>query len=87
MIVIALVASELPVHLLSEITDRLHDRAGCLEARFDWYHDPALLPVKWDGSVRLLRWGCRGRRSPLPVGSCSRRHRSRRVWCRAWMMP
>ena len=60
MIGIAVVASELPVHLLSEVADRLHDRAGCLEARFDWFHAPALLPVKWDGALRLL---------PLPIGS------------------
>ena len=69
MIGIAVVASELPVHLLSAVADRLHDRAGCLEARFDWFHAPALLPVKWDGALRLLRWGSRERRSPLPIGS------------------
>ena len=69
MIGIAVVASELPVHLLSAVADRLHDRAGCLEARFDWFQAPALLPVKWDGALRLLRWGSRERRSPLPIGS------------------
>ena len=68
MIGIAVVASELPVHVLSEVTDRLHDRAGCLEVRFDWHHNPALLPVKWEGAFRLLRWGSRERRSPLPFG-------------------
>jgi len=67
---LALVASELPVHLLSEVTDRVHDRAGCAEVRFEWWREPALLPVRWCGSLRLMPWGSKERRSRLPQGSC-----------------
>jgi len=65
---LALVASELPVHLLAEVTDRVHDRAGCTEVRFECWHDPAVLPVRWDGSLRLATWGSRDRRSRIPQG-------------------
>lgn len=65
---IALLASELPVGLLAAVVDRLHDRAGRLEVRFEWWHEPALLPVRWGGSLKLLPWGSKARRSPLPMG-------------------
>jgi hypothetical protein len=67
---LALVTSELPMHLLSEVTDRIHDRAGCTEVRFEWWCDPALLPVRWDGTLGLVSWGSKNRRSRLPHGSC-----------------
>lgn len=69
MIEIAVIASDLPVHLRSDVADRLHDRAGCLEARFSWHDRPPMLPVRWDGSLRLLPWGNHDRRSRLPVGA------------------
>jgi hypothetical protein len=69
MIEIALIASDLPVHLLADVADRLHDRAGCLEARFSWDDQTSILPVQWDGSLRLLQWGTHDRRSRLPVGA------------------
>ena len=69
MIEIALIASDLPVHLLPDVTDRLHDRAGCLEARFSWHDQPPVLPVQWDGCLQLLQWGNHDRRSRLPVGA------------------
>ena len=65
---IALIASELPVHLLSQVSDRIHDRFGQSEVRFAWWQDPALLPVRWDGALRLLQWGNKVRRSRLPHG-------------------
>lgn len=65
---IALIASELPVAMLEPVIDRLHDRGGCPEVRFENWHDPPLLPVRWDGALRLMRWGSHDRRSPLPHG-------------------
>lgn len=65
---IALLTSELPVSMLSEVADRIHDRAGKLEVRFEWWHEPTLLPVRWDGALRLLPWGSKVRRSRLPQG-------------------
>lgn len=65
---VAIIASDLPVHLLAEATGRLHDRAGCLEARFEWWHEPAVLPVRWDGALRLVRWGTKNRRDRVPQG-------------------
>src|SRR6266545_1109642 len=65
---LALITSELPLHLLAEVTDRVHDRAGCTEVRFAWWHDPAVLPVRWDGSLRLVTWGSKFRRSRVPQG-------------------
>ena len=67
---LAIITSELPVHLLAEVSDRIHDRAGCAEVRFEWWHNPALLPVRWDGALRLVPWGSKIRRSRLPQGSC-----------------
>ena len=67
---LAMITSELPVHLLAEVDDRIHDRAGCTEVRFEWWHDPALLPVRWDGTLRIVSWGSKIRRSRLPQGSC-----------------
>ena len=68
MIGFAIIAAELPAALLEPVQKRLHDRCGCLEARFEWWHELAVLPVRWDGSLRLLQWGCKQRRSRLPHG-------------------
>lgn len=68
MTAIALIASELPLNLLEVVEDRIHDRAGCREVRFDWWREPCLLPVRWDGSLRLVSWGSKVRRSRLPQG-------------------
>ena len=65
---IALIASEFPVSLLEPVIDRLHDRGGCPEVRFQSWHNPPLLPVRFDGALRLLQWGSHDRRSPLPHG-------------------
>jgi hypothetical protein len=66
----ALPLSDLPPDLASlpAITARVHDRGGVLEARFLWRQAERLLPVRRDGRLQLLRWGCRrgeGRRLPL----------------------
>src|SRR5207249_3848087 len=37
------------------------DRSGEKEVRFDWRANPTLLPVWWDGQLRLLRWGNKDR--------------------------
>jgi hypothetical protein len=69
MIEIAIIASDSPIYLLADVADRLHDRAGCLEARLSWHDQPAILSVQWDGSLLLLQWGNHDRRSRLRVGA------------------
>ncbi|MFO0805102.1 MAG: hypothetical protein U0791_18505 [Gemmataceae bacterium] len=71
---IALIASEFPVSLLEPVIDRLHDRGGVPEVRFENRHDPPLLPVRWNGALRLMQWGSRDRRSSLPHGGWLTRH-------------
>jgi hypothetical protein len=60
---IALVYSELPLALIEEcgLGDRVHDRGGEKEVRFYWQATPSLLPVWWDGRLRVVRWGNRDR--------------------------
>jgi hypothetical protein len=53
--------SELPEVVVSQLADRVHDRGGEREVRFDWRHRPALLPVWWEGKLQVLRWGNRDR--------------------------
>jgi hypothetical protein len=68
---IALPLSELParLHRVDAVTDRVYVRAGVLEeVQFHWWQEPAMLPVRWDGRLELLRWGSKDRRSPLPLG-------------------
>lgn len=36
--------------------------------QFHWWQTPTLLPVRWEGSLRLCRWVCMDRRSRLPFG-------------------
>ena len=60
---IALPVSELPVELIErcDLSARVHDRGGEREVRFYWRAVPALLPVWWDGRLRIVRWGNRDR--------------------------
>lgn len=58
---VALPVSELPEVVVSQLTDRVHDRGGEREVRFDWRCRPALLPVWWEGRLQVLRWGNRDR--------------------------
>jgi hypothetical protein len=62
-IAIALPVSELPVELIERggLSERVHDRGGEKEVRFDWRFRPALLPVWWNGRLDLLTWGNRDR--------------------------
>jgi hypothetical protein len=46
----------------------VYDRAGVKEVRFLLVQAPALLPVWWDGRLRVLPWGCRERRTRRPLG-------------------
>lgn len=65
---IAIVEDELPAALHGNLGDRLYLREGQREIQFHWWQKPTLLPVRWDGSLRLCQWGCRDRRSRLPMG-------------------
>lgn len=65
---IALSLSEAPADLVGGLAPRRYRREDRDEFQFHWWQVPALLPVRWDGSFQLLRWGSRERRSPLPYG-------------------
>jgi hypothetical protein len=65
---IAIAATELPAVLLEDLGDRVYVRGGQKEIQFHWWKTPTLLPVRWEGTLRLCRWGCKERRSPLPIG-------------------
>ena len=68
---IALPLSEVPVALCDEhgLARRVHARDGLTELQFHWWQDPALLPVRFDGRLRILPWGCKQRRgSRFPLG-------------------
>jgi hypothetical protein len=65
---IAITLSEVPAPLVEEMPERLYTRAGKQELQFHWWKTPTVLPVRWDGSLQLLQWGCKSRRSPLPYG-------------------
>ena len=68
---IALPAAEVPRALLGspDLAGRVYDRDGRPEVQFHWWHRPPLLPVRWDGRLRVVPWGSKDRRgSPLPLG-------------------
>lgn len=68
---IALPLYELPTDLLETPTvrARIHERHGHPEVQFHWWHEPAVLPVRLFGSIRLARWGSKQRTgTPLPFG-------------------
>src|SRR4051812_6724137 len=58
---IALTASELPLPLLGGLADRVHERGGEREVRFDWRASPPLLPVWYAGRLQVVRWGNKDR--------------------------
>jgi hypothetical protein len=60
---IALTLSELPLELVEAhgLSDRVHERGGEKEVRFDWRAAPARLPVWWNGRLHVVRWGNRDR--------------------------
>lgn len=65
---LALVLSELPAEIVRRHPERVYDRDGHAEWQFHWWQTPALLPVQWQGTFRILPWGCKDRRSRLPQG-------------------
>lgn len=67
---IALTLSEVPAVLFERyrLADRLYERAGRRELQFHWWQTPTLLPVQWEGRLRLVRWGSKSRREKLPYG-------------------
>jgi len=65
---IAIAVSELPGVMLDGLGDRLYKRGPQQEVQFHWWQSPALLPVRWEGSLKLCLWGGKDRRSPLPTG-------------------
>ena len=79
---IALAMSELPAGVTADprVADRVYDREGRKEMQFHWWQDPAFLPVRWEGQLRLLPWGCRHRRSVLPSGGWLPRERVEDGW-------
>ena len=67
---IAIPLYDLPaaLHAMPSVVSRLHRRGELEEVQFHWWNSPALLPVRWDGRIQLLRWGSKSRRSRLPMG-------------------
>ena len=70
---VALTLSELPVELVERhgLRRRIHDRGGEPELRFLLADAERVLPVWFDGRLRLARWG-------------NRRGQSRALPCTAW---
>ena len=60
---VALAYSDLPLAVIERegLEDRVHDRGGEKEVRFYWRATPTLLPVWWDGRLRVVRWGNKDR--------------------------
>ena len=58
---VALPLCELPCEMHPALAERLYDRAGNLEIRFDLRSSPAMLPVWWCGRLHVIRWGNRDR--------------------------
>jgi hypothetical protein len=56
---VALASSELPDEMVvtHDLGVRIHTRGGEKEVRFYWRAAPALLPVWWNGSLKIVKWG------------------------------
>lgn len=67
---IALPLIDIPTALFQRhrLQELVHRRHGQDEVRFEWWRRPAVLPVRWDGTLHILPWGSKDRRSPLPMG-------------------
>jgi hypothetical protein len=50
------------------MVERIYLREGREEFQFHWWQKPGILPVRWDGKLTLLPWGCKNRRKPQPFG-------------------
>ena len=60
---VALAYSEFPLPVIEAegLDERVHDRGGEREVRFQWDTTPTLLPVVWGGRLRVVRCGNRDR--------------------------
>lgn len=69
---IALMLSEIPEMLIEthRLAERVYERLGQREVQFHWWQEPAILPVRWDGRLQIMRWGSKCRRGRLPSGGC-----------------
>lgn len=67
---IALLTSELPLNLPEGTVraERLHARENREEFQFHWWQIPSILPVRWDGKLKVLPWGSKSRFGALPSG-------------------
>lgn len=65
---IAIAVSEVPEPFAASVPNRVHNRDGLRELQFHFWEQPTVLPVQWEGELRLLRWGSKDRRSQLPFG-------------------
>ena len=83
---IAITLSEVPAPLVEVLPGNIHTRGPQQELQFHWRQSPSLLPVWWEGSIQLLRWGNKNRRSPLPYGGWIDRERIE-TGCLAHMAP
>jgi hypothetical protein len=62
--------SEIPAEAVARLglSARVCDRFGHKELQFHWWQNPPELLVRRDGRLKLIRWGCKDRRSRLPYG-------------------
>jgi hypothetical protein len=67
---IALTLSEVPAALLDRgrLRDQVYDRDGRPEVQFHLWQNPPLLPVRWEGRLQVVRWGCPERRGHRSFG-------------------
>lgn len=65
---IAINVGDVPATVVASLPERLYRRAGKDELQFHWWETPAELLVRWEGSLQVVTWGCKSRRSPLPYG-------------------
>jgi hypothetical protein len=72
---VALPRSALPLRLIDQhrLEALAHDRGGEKELQFHFAATVPMLPVRHEGQVRIVRWGCRrGESRVLPVGGWTR---------------
>jgi hypothetical protein len=72
---VALPRSALPLRLIDHhrLDPLTHERGGEKELQFHFAANVPLLPVRHEGQLRIVRWGCRrGESRVLPVGGWTR---------------
>jgi hypothetical protein len=65
---VALLRSDIPEPIVERhaLQDRVYNRGGTEEVRFDWRREDAVLPVIDGGVLRIVAWGSKSRKGPLP---------------------